>query len=160
MSQENVEIVRRFFNAVERLLQTWQPQSSLLDAMKRGDVPPEVGETLGYMNPDVEWNPAFSSETYRGPLEIARGWDELLEAAANYRLKLLEVTDLKTDRALAVFGPSLEGRTSGIHVDAAVFAVVTLKDGLIVRLDEYTDRRDALEAVGLSEQNAHADKPS
>jgi ketosteroid isomerase-like protein len=151
MSQENVEIVRAFFNAVERLLQTWRPEGSLLDAMKIGDVPPEGMETLGYMNPDVEWNPAFSSETYSGPLEIARGWDELLEAAANYSLKLLEVTDLENDRVLAVFGPSLEGRTSGILVDAAIFAVVTLRDGLIVRVDEYTDRRGALEAVGLSE---------
>jgi ketosteroid isomerase-like protein len=151
MSRENVEVVRAFFNAVERLLQTWRPEGSLLDAMKRGDVPPEAGETLGYMNPDVEWNPAFSSETYRGPLEIARGWDELLEAAANYSLKFLEVTDLENDRVLAVFGPSLEGRTSGIHVDAAVFAVVTLQDGLIVRLDEDTDRPDALKTAGLSE---------
>jgi len=72
MSQQNVEVVQRFFNAVERLLNTWQPQGSLLDAMKRGDLPPEARETLSYMNPDVEWSPAFSSETYRGPLEIAR----------------------------------------------------------------------------------------
>jgi ketosteroid isomerase-like protein len=151
MSQENVELVQRFFSAVERLLQTWRPEGSLLDAMKRGDVPPEAREALGYMNPDVEWNPAFSSETYHGPLEIAKGWDELLDAAENYSLKLLEVTDLENDRVLAVFGPSLEGRTSGIHVDAAIFAVVTLRDGLIVRLDEHLDRRDALEAAGLSE---------
>jgi ketosteroid isomerase-like protein len=75
---------------------------------------------------------------------MARGWDELLEAAANYSLKLLEVTDLDNDRVLAVFGPSLEGRSSGIHVNAAVFGVVTLQDGLITRLDEYTDRREAL----------------
>jgi ketosteroid isomerase-like protein len=146
-----VEIVRLFFNGVERLLQTWGPQRSLLDAMKSGEVPPEAGETLGYMNPDIEWNPVFSSETYQGPLEIARGWDELLGAAANYSLKLLDVTDLDNDRVLAVFGPSLEGRTSGIRVDAAVFAVVTLQNGLIVRLDEYSDRQDALEAAGLSE---------
>jgi ketosteroid isomerase-like protein len=151
MSQESVELVQRFFSAVERLLQNWRPEGSLLDAMKRGDVPPEAGEALGYMNPDVEWNPVFSSETYHGPLEIARGWDELLEAAANYSLTLLEVTDLENDRVLAVFGPRLEGRTSGIHVDAAVFAVVTLQHGLIVRLDEYTDRQDALEAAGRSE---------
>src|SRR4029450_11190763 len=104
-----------------------------------------------YMNPDIEWNPVFSSETYQGPLEIARGWDELLGAAGNYNLKLLDVPALDNDRVLAVFGPSLEGRTSGIRVDAAVFAVVTLQNGLLVRLDEYTDRQDALEAAGLSE---------
>jgi ketosteroid isomerase-like protein len=75
---------------------------------------------------------------------MARGWDELLEAAENYSIELLEVTDLDEDRVLAVFGPSLEGRSSGIHVNAAMFAVVTLENGLITRLDEYTDRREAL----------------
>jgi ketosteroid isomerase-like protein len=52
---------------------------------------------------------------------------------------------------LAVFGLSLEGRSSGVQVNAAVFAVVTLQDGLIARLDEYTDRREALEAAGMEE---------
>ena len=119
--------------------------------MKAGDIPPEASEALGYMSPEAEWNPAFSSETYRGQVEMGRGWDELLEIAENYSLKLLEATDLADDRVLAVFGPSLEGRTSGIHVNAAIFAVVTLEDGLIRRLDEYTDRRDVLEAAGIAE---------
>jgi ketosteroid isomerase-like protein len=144
MSQRNVEVVQRFFGAVERLLQTWRPEGSLLDAMKAGHVPPEATEALGCMNPEAEWNPVFSGETYRGQLEMARGWDELLEAAEDYSLELLEVTDLDEDRVLAVFGPSLEGRSSGIHVNAAFFAVVKLQDGLIRRLDEYTDRREAL----------------
>jgi ketosteroid isomerase-like protein len=144
MSQSNVEVVQRFFEAVKRLLQTWRPEGSLLDRMKAGEIPPEATEALGCMNPEVEWNPAFSGETYRGQPEMARGWDELLEAAENYSIELLEVTDLDEDRVLAVFGPSLEGRSSGIHVNAAMFAVVTLENGLITRLDEYTDRREAL----------------
>jgi ketosteroid isomerase-like protein len=119
--------------------------------MKAGDIPPEAGEALVYMGPEAEWSPAFSGEIYRGQLEIARGLDELLGAAENYSLKLLEVTDFEHDHVLAVFGPSLEGRSSGIHVNAPVFAVITLQDGLIARLDEYTDRREALEAAGLSD---------
>jgi ketosteroid isomerase-like protein len=149
MPQGNVEIVRRFFETVERLLETWRPQGSLVDAIKAGDVPPEAREALDYMTPEAEWNPAFSGATYRGQLGLARGWDELLEAAESYSLELLEVTELDEDRVLAVFGPSLEGRGSGIQVNAAMFAVVTLQGGLIARLDEYTDRRDALEAAGL-----------
>jgi hypothetical protein len=34
---------------------------------------------------------------------------------------------------------------------------IMLQDGLIARLDEYTNRREALEAAGLSKQDAHAD---
>jgi ketosteroid isomerase-like protein len=144
MSQRNVEVVQRFFEAVERLLQAWEPSRSLVETLNAGDIPTEAREALGCMNPGAEWSPVFSGETYRGQLEMARGWDELLEAAENYSLELLEVTGLDQDRVFAVFGPSLEGRSSGIHVNAAMFAVVTLENGLITRLDEYTDRREAL----------------
>ena len=157
MSQENVELVRTFFEAVDRALQTWRSEDSVLDSMQAGEISPEAREALGYLSPEVEWNPVFSGETFRGRLALARGWDDLLEAAGNYGIKLLEATALDDDRVLAVFGPTFEGRSSGIHVDAAVFGVVTLQEGLITRLDEYTDRREALEAVGLSEQDAHAD---
>jgi ketosteroid isomerase-like protein len=148
MSKSNVEVVQRFFDAVERLLEGWQTSRSLMDAMKAGDIPPEASEALGYMVPEAEWNPVFSGETYRGQLEMGKAWDELLEAAENYSLELLDVADLENDRVLAVFGPSLHGRTSGIQVEAAVFAVITLQQGLIARLDEYTDRREALAAAG------------
>jgi ketosteroid isomerase-like protein len=151
MSQQNVEVVQRFFEVVERFLQTWRPRGSFVEAVKAGDIPPEAREAFGYLSPEVEWNPAFSSETYSGQLELAKGWDELLEAAENYSLKLLEVTELDRDRVFVIFGPSLRGRSSGIHVNAAVFAVVALRGGLIVRLDEYTDRAEALEAAALEE---------
>ena len=150
MSQD-VEIVRTFFEAMDRALQTWRSENSVLASMQAGDISPEAREALAYLSPEVEWNPVFSGETFRGRLALARGWDDLLEAAGNYRIKLLEATALADDRVLAVFGPTLEGRSSGVHVDAAVFGVVTLQDGLITRLDEYTDRREALEAAGVSE---------
>jgi ketosteroid isomerase-like protein len=151
MSRENVDVVQRFFGAVERLLETWDTSRSFLDAMKAGDIPAEAREALGCMTPDVQWNPAFGGGPYWGQLEMARGWDEWLEALGSYRLKLLEVTDLEDDRVLAVWGPTIEGRTSGIRVDTSASAVITLRGGLIARVDEYNDRREALEAVGLRE---------
>ena len=151
MSQENVEIVQRFFDAIERSIEVWDRSRSFVDALKTGDLPPETAHVLSYLSPEMEWRPIFSSETYRGNLEIARGWDDLFEASADYGLKLLDARSLDKDRVFVTFGPVLEGRFSGIHVDAAVFAVVALRDGLIVRLDEFTDRSEALEAAGLSE---------
>jgi ketosteroid isomerase-like protein len=151
MSQENVEIVQRFFDAVERLLQVSETSRSLLDAMNAGDMPPGASEALGHMTPEVAWNPLFSGEIYRGHLDVARGLDELREAASDYNSKLLETTGLGADRVLAVFALSLEGRGSGINIDAKVFAVVRFHDGLIARIDEYADRTEVLEAVGLSE---------
>jgi ketosteroid isomerase-like protein len=42
-------------------------------------------------------------------------------------------------------------RGSGIKVDARYYEVYTLRDGKIIRVDEYTERIAALEAAGLSE---------
>jgi ketosteroid isomerase-like protein len=151
MSQENVEIVRRFFMAVERLLETWELSRSLVGAIESGDPPPEAMDAFGCLGPEAAWNPVFSGETYRGQLQLASALDELLQAAKDYTMELREVIDLDNDRAFAVYDLSLEGKTSGIGVTATMFAVVELQDGLIARLDEYPDRAEALEAAGLSE---------
>jgi hypothetical protein len=50
------------------------------------------------------------------------------------------------------------GRASGVEVGAHVWNVWKLRDGKFVEWTYFgDDRAAALEAVGLSEQNAHAD---
>ena len=50
------------------------------------------------------------------------------------------------------------GRTSGVEVEWAGNAGVwTIRDGKIIRVAWFASREEALEAVGLSEQDAHAD---
>jgi 2-(1,2-epoxy-1,2-dihydrophenyl)acetyl-CoA isomerase len=48
------------------------------------------------------------------------------------------------------------GAESGASVEMELANVVTYEDGRIRRLEEYSDRAEALEAIGLSEQEAHA----
>ena len=43
------------------------------------------------------------------------------------------------------------GRGSGVEVDARFYDVYTLRDGKIVRMDQFTERSQAFEAVGLAE---------
>ena len=43
------------------------------------------------------------------------------------------------------------GRASGVEVDTRLYEVHTLRDGKVLRIDEYEHRAEALEAVGLSE---------
>jgi ketosteroid isomerase-like protein len=61
-------------------------------------------------------------------------------------------------KVLAFIRTSCRGKASGIEVEAHVWNVWTFSDG---KLAEWTyfgeDRAAALEAVGLSEQDAHAD---
>ena len=40
---------------------------------------------------------------------------------------------------------------------AVVIAVQEFRDGKVLRMRTYASRREALEAAGLSEQDAHAD---
>ena len=49
------------------------------------------------------------------------------------------------------------GRDSGIAVETEFWAIYTLLAGKIIRIAFFGDRSRALEAVGLSEQDAHAD---
>jgi ketosteroid isomerase-like protein len=40
------------------------------------------------------------------------------------------------------------GRASGIEIDARFYDVYTLQDKKIVRMDQFTDRSEALDAIG------------
>jgi ketosteroid isomerase-like protein len=55
------------------------------------------------------------------------------------------------DRVVATVRFRARGRGSGIEVDARLYDVFTLHDGKIVRMDQFSERSEALEAVGLSE---------
>jgi ketosteroid isomerase-like protein len=148
MSQENVEIVRRSFEALERSVEAhWKNPRSVVDAMNAGDLPSELGELFRHLDPDVEWNTAFAGMSFRGHLGCATGWDWLFEVADDYRVTLLEVTDLGSDQVLAAVDRALKGKGSEIQVSAPMFSVVTLRGGLIARMDEYSSRAEALEAV-------------
>ena len=41
------------------------------------------------------------------------------------------------------------GRGSGIEVDARFFDLYTLRDGKIIRMDQFAEESEALAAVGL-----------
>jgi hypothetical protein len=41
------------------------------------------------------------------------------------------------------------GRETGIEVDARLYEVYTLDRGKVVRMDEFTERSEALRAAGL-----------
>ena len=43
------------------------------------------------------------------------------------------------------------GQASGVEVDTRFYEVYTLREGKVSRVDEYIERAEALEAVGLSE---------
>ena len=124
MSQENVEVVRRFLVL-------------------------EVDEALTYADPNIVWNPAEESaaeghDAVRASLVRWKGeWDD-------YEL-LPEEFEHVGDRVVVAVRMRARGRASGIPVDARFYDVYTLRQGKIVRMDQFTEQAEALEAVGLTE---------
>jgi len=62
------------------------------------------------------------------------------------------------DKVLALVRVSARGKASGVPVEAHVWAVCRFSDGKLVEWTYFgDDRAAALEAVGLSEQDVHAE---
>jgi ketosteroid isomerase-like protein len=123
MSQENVEIVRRFL---------------LID---------DLDEALTHADPGIVWNPveeapAQGHDAVRDSTERWKSeWDD-------YELIPEELADMG-DRVVATVRFRMRGRGSGIEVDDRLYDVFTLRDGKIVRMDQFAERSEALEAARL-----------
>jgi ketosteroid isomerase-like protein len=131
MSQENVEAVRRQH---DHFRQTGEVLAEIYDS-------------------DAEWMAAREdpdAATHRG-LEAIRGyfaqWTETFEAIDFRTEELIDAGDM----VFAWFRFSGRGITSGAPVETEQAQIWTFRDGKVVRVEEYFDRVEALEAAGLSE---------
>jgi ketosteroid isomerase-like protein len=132
MSQENVEIVRRMY-----------------DAYAEGD----FATTLSYFDPEVAFSqPALEpgAGTFYGHEGMGHAMDKWTGAWTDYRVQVEDLTDLG-EHVLAATRHHGRGKHSGVQVDQRIFQVLTLRNGKIVQLRMYYGRADALKAVGLEE---------
>jgi ketosteroid isomerase-like protein len=123
MSQENVEIVRRFLAE-------------------------DVDEVLPYADPEIVWNPIEESPA-QGHEAVRASLLRWKNEWADYQLITEELADMG-DRVIATVRVHGRGRASGIEVDARFYDVYTFSDGKIVRMDQFTEQSEALEAAGGS----------
>jgi ketosteroid isomerase-like protein len=145
MSQENVEIVRRFLEAIG----SGSDSDGLFDE---------------FFDPEGEWHdvPTYPSAG------VYRGRDAFLSHAADFEEAWvdwgIEIEDIRAaeDRVVARIRYHGVGKLSGAPLtgdveNPATGAVFELGAGRITRVRQFETHAEALEAVGLSEQNAHAD---
>ena len=151
MSQENVEIVERYFGAAVRALDAyWDSPRSMAQALVGHDLDGDSRQVLDLMHPDMRWKNA-AGIVFEGKHGCARGFDELMETSQAYSATVTEVTDLADDRVLAVLTVEMNGQSSGAAATVSIYSVLSLRDGLIADADEYLNRTEALKAVGLEE---------
>jgi ketosteroid isomerase-like protein len=133
MSLENVELVRRIYDAVARR-----------DAVTPFELYAE----------DIVWDMSntrraafFMRPVYHGHEGVREAWRETVSAFGDVDFDVEDLTDTGA-HVLAVIREREVGRASGVPVEATHFAVWTLAGGKVVRLKIFDDR-EAVEAAGI-----------
>ena len=131
MSRENVEWVERFWELYNRR---------------------EIDAWVGMMAPDLEWHvdPQDPDTTvHRGPETVKRyglSWAEMMDATVEVR-QVFEAGD----QIVAWTRVESRGGLSGVSAGLDLAFIFKLRDGLVTRVQETQDKREALKAVGLEE---------
>jgi ketosteroid isomerase-like protein len=139
MSQGNVEVIRRAFDAFnggDRLafLQLYDD-----------DIVLRIGDFT------------IESGSYYGATEVEHQYARLFAPfGESYRVEISELIAVG-DSVVVVHCARARGQRSGAEVGAPGAAIFTLRGGKIIRIDQLADRSEALAALGVSEQDAHAD---
>jgi ketosteroid isomerase-like protein len=132
VSRENLEIV-------ERLYGVWAQD--------------EFPAGIDLFAADVEYvNPPDAVEpgTRRGIAEFMAAVEKMLEGWESWRMKPERLVPV-ADKVAVVVRYEARARASGIEVDGRESALLTLRDGKIVRYEWFHGPDDALIAVGVEE---------
>ena len=148
MSQENVERLRATIEVF--LAGTSEPDREAM-----------LTRVTELYDPDMELDSSEGSVldvsgVYRGTAAVKQFWREWLAAWETNEFEYELVA--AGDRIVQLFDMRMRGRSTGIEMPFGKVAwVYTFRDGLIVHMKLYMSQAEALEAVGLSEQDAHGD---
>jgi ketosteroid isomerase-like protein len=120
MSQESVEIVRRFLEG-------------------------DVDEALALADPDIVWNPIEELPS-QGHAALRASFARWTAEWDDYEV-LPEEFDDRGEHVVVTVRIRARGRGSGAEVEARFYDLYTVRDGKIVRMEQFTERDQALEAV-------------
>jgi ketosteroid isomerase-like protein len=138
MSRENVEIVR---TSVERFTTT-------------GEMSPEMAVE------DVAWHdpPDFpDAQVHVGVEGVIRALGVWADAWSEWQIGIDEYVDAGDDHVLVRGWQRGRGKDTDALVEQPLLLLYLLRDGKVIEVRTFFDTAQALEAAGLSEQDAHAD---
>jgi ketosteroid isomerase-like protein len=125
MSEENVDLVRRIYDA-------WDREQSARD----------------FISPDVEYvNPSYAVEP--GVRRGRASFRVVRETYEDFRIAIERFVDAGGDEVLVLARYMASGRGSGVPLEGEHGYLWTVRDGLAVRFRWFNSHREALEAAGL-----------
>ena len=134
MSQENVEIVR-----------------GAQEAFLAGD----IDAALDALDPEIEWHAAVGGldegQVARGRTAVVQAFADYFEVWERIEMSAEKYIDAASDEVIVFHHEVAKGRASGVVVETDSATIQTIRNGKVVRVRSYMDRRQALEAAGLSE---------
>jgi ketosteroid isomerase-like protein len=134
MSRQNVELVRRIYDAVARR-----------DVVAPFEV---YAEEIVWDLSNARRAVLNPKPVYHGHEGVRQAWRDVLSAFGEIDFEVEELIDAG-DRVLAVIREREVGRASGVPVETSHLAVWTLAGGKVTRMQLFDDRRQAFEAAGL-----------
>jgi ketosteroid isomerase-like protein len=138
LSQENVEIVRAAY-----------------EEFAKGN----LGGSLGLYDPLILFIPITdfpAADHYLGPDGLSAFMREYLNAWESFTMTAEELIEAESSVLVAVRQRAL-GRESRVPSEIRYFEVWTFRGRSVIRIEQFRERADALNAAGLAEQDAHPD---
>jgi ketosteroid isomerase-like protein len=135
MTQENVEIVR-----------------ALNDAIRRGD----LDGFLAFVHPEIEFRSLVAEAeglTLRGHKGVREWWDSVIKSLA-IRPTAEKIESFR-DRGIMRY--MITATVEGVEVPQKQWMAWRVRDGLLIWWATFRTEAEALEAVGLSEQDTRAE---
>jgi ketosteroid isomerase-like protein len=144
MSQENVEVVRRF-----------------VEAYGRGDLAPSDWGRFAsdFFEPDADYYPVRKFPEARprhGIEEIVRFLADYRDAWDRYEFVVKKLIPVGDDRVLVHIAIKAEGRESGVKLDGDLFQCAWVRHGRFFRWEDHLSVKGALRALGLSVETLEA----
>jgi ketosteroid isomerase-like protein len=135
MSQENVELAARLYGL----------------ATIKAEILAALPWTMNLCHPEVEWIAPEDGASYRGREGVSQRLTGWLESFDDYRWEVQRIIDCGGEEVLVEATEVGRGAASGAEVRTTNYELVTIRDGMIVRIREFYDKSAALAAAGLPE---------
>src|SRR6476661_4551314 len=123
MSQENVELAGRFYGL----------------AMTKAEILAALPWTMDLCHPEIEWVAPEDGASYRGREGVRQRLEEWLDSFDDYRYEVQRIIDCGGDEVLVEATEVGRGAKSGAETYQTNFELLTIREGMIVRIREFYD---------------------